>query len=112
MSAEEFVSLRQLAQALGLDRSNARKYILKQGFRPVKRRTADSGGMLTLSFTKEEAERIVALRREQGYFGAALGNSASEERGVFYVVQVVPDLDPHRIKLGFAADVQERLQQH
>jgi hypothetical protein len=40
---EEFVSLKQLAGELGLDRSNTRKYVLKSGVRPHKRRTPDSG---------------------------------------------------------------------
>jgi hypothetical protein len=34
---EEFVSLKQLAGELGLDRSNTRKYVLKSGVRPHKR---------------------------------------------------------------------------
>src|SRR5438034_1052210 len=82
-NSDEFVSLKQLADAFGVDRSSARKYILRQGFKGVKRRTPDSGGMLALSFTKEEAERIIALRRDQGYFGASLAKPVSEEKGVF-----------------------------
>jgi hypothetical protein len=112
MGADEFVSLKQLAEALGLDRSNARRYILKQGFKPAKRRTLDSGGMLALSFTKEEAERIIALRREQGYFGGLEAKPISEEKGSFYVIQLVPELNPNRLKFGFASDVADRLQQH
>jgi hypothetical protein len=55
---EEFVSLKQLAIELGLDRSNARKYVLKNGIRPHKRRTPDSGGQQTLALTVEEATQI------------------------------------------------------
>jgi hypothetical protein len=112
MGADEFVSLKQLADALGLDRSNARKYVLKQGFKPVKRRTLDSGGMLALSFTKEEAERIIAVRREQGFFGGPEAKPISDEKGYFYVIQLIPEFEPNRVKLGFASDVEDRLQQH
>jgi hypothetical protein len=112
MGADEFVSLKQLAKALGLDRSNALKYIRKQRFKGAKRRTLDSGGQLALSFTKEEAERIIALRREQGFFGGPEAKPISEEKGSFYVIQLVPELDPNRVKLGFASDVDDRLQQH
>jgi hypothetical protein len=112
MNSSEFVSLKQLAEALSMDRSHARKYILKQGFKPEKRRTSDSGGMLALSFTKEEAERIIALRRDQGFFGASLAKPVSEEKGVFYVIQLVPEYDPNRIKLGFTSDIEDRLQHH
>jgi hypothetical protein len=32
--------------------------------------------------------------------------------GVFYVIRLVPELDPRRLKLGFADDLQSRLGQH
>ena len=68
---EEFVSLKQLAAELGLDRSNTRKYVLKSGVRPHKRRTPDSGSQLTLALTMEEADRIRAKRRDEGFLGAS-----------------------------------------
>lgn len=112
MGVDEFVSLKQVAEGLALDPSNARKYILKQGFKPVKRRTLESGGQLTLSFTKEEADRIIAVRRDQGFFGGAETEPISEEKGYFYVIQLVPELDPKRVKLGFSSNAENRLQQH
>src|SRR6516162_631750 len=99
-SMEEFVSLKQLAGELGLDRSNTRKYVLKSGVRPHKRRTPDSGSQLTLALTLDEAEQIRTKRREEGFLGSA--KAVSKEAGFFYVMRLVPELDPRRIKLGFA----------
>lgn len=107
---EEFVSLKQLAIELGMDRSNTRKYVLKSGFRPHKRRTPDSGGQLTLALTLEEARRIRAKRQEEGFL--ASNKVFPKETGFFYVIRLVPELDPRRIKLGFAEDVTLRLAQH
>jgi hypothetical protein len=107
---EEFVSLKQLATELGLDRSNTRKYVLKSGVRPHKRRTPDSGSQLTLALTVEEADRIRAKRREEGFLGAS--KAVSKEAGYFYVIRLVPELDLRRVKLGFADDVGVRLAQH
>jgi hypothetical protein len=107
---EAFVSLKQLSRELGLDRSNTRKYVLKSGVRPHKRRTPDSGSQLTLALTLEEAERIRAKRREEGFLGTA--KAVVKEAGFFYVIRLVPELAPRRIKLGFADDVAIRLGQH
>jgi|SRR5579884_1973360 len=107
---EEFVSLKQLAMELGLDRSNTRKYVLKSGVRPHKRRTPDSGGQLTLALTVEEATRIRAKRQEEGFLSSI--KLVSKETGFFYVIRLVPELDLRRIKLGFAEDVATRLAQH
>ncbi len=107
---DEFVSLKQLASELGMDRSHARRYVLKLGITPHKRRTQDSGSQLTLALTQEEADLVRARRREQGFQDTS--KPAETGVGVFYVIQLVPELDPNRIKLGFADDVTSRLSQH
>ena len=114
MKREELVSLRGLAEMLGINQSQTRKYVLKLGYTPPQARTPDSRGKLTYVFTKEEAEDIIATRRRQGFMmGDTRGTPVvSEDVGVFYIIQIVPELDPNRLKFGFAANVQERLAQH
>lgn len=104
---DDFVSLKQLAVELDLDRSNTRKYVLKSGIQPHRRRTADSGGQLTLALTAEEAEAIRSKRSEEGFLGSH--KPVVKEFGVFYLIQLVPELDPRRIKLGFADDMAARM---
>ena len=106
----DFVSLKNLATELGMDRSHARRYVHKLGIDPHKRRTPDSGNQLTLALTSDEAELVRQKRREEGFLDTS--KSVSSGVGVFYVIQVVPDLDPKRVKLGFAYDLASRLSQH
>jgi len=114
MKREEFVSLRRLAEMLGINQSQTRKYVLKLGYSPPQARTPDSRGKLTYVFTKEACEAIITTRRQQGFMmGDTRGTPVvSEDVGVFYIIQIIPELDPNRLKLGFAANVQERLAQH
>ena len=105
-----YISIKHLAEKLGMDRSHARRYVLKLGFKPEKRRTADSASQLSLTVTSDEAESILKHRQAQGF--TAEGKPVSTEYGVFYVIQLVPELDPKRIKLGFAIDLNDRLVQH
>jgi len=107
---EEYVSLKQLAADLGLDRSNMRKYTLRQGVEPHRRRTPDSRSQLTLAVSVTEAEFIRAKREEEGFLASS--RSVSKEVGVFYVIRLIPELDPRRIKLGFADGLDSRLAQH
>lgn len=81
--ADDFVSLKLLAAELGLDRSNMRKYALKTGVRPHKRRTADSAGQLTLAVTAAEAELLRTKRSEQGSLEAS--RPVVTEVGVFCI---------------------------
>jgi hypothetical protein len=97
------VSLKSIALELGMDRSHARRYVLNLGITPSKRRTADSGGQLTLTVSAAEAELIRSTRVEKGFGGAQ--SAVDNEAGFFYLIQLVPELDPRRIKLGFADNV-------
>ena len=110
MKQKEYISVKHLAEKLGMDRSHARRYVLKLGMKPQKRRTADSGGQLTLTVTKQEAEAILKHRKEQGF--TSENKPVESEAGFFYVIQLVPELDPKRIKLGLAIDLKNRLIQH
>jgi len=110
MDQDAYISIKHLAEKLGMDRSHARRYVLKLGFKPQKRRTADSGSQLTLTVTTQEAEAIYRHRMDQGF--TAEGKAVESEAGVFYVIQLIPELDPKRIKLGFAIDLNDRLVQH
>lgn len=103
------ISLKELSEELGVTRSSLRKFAIKNGVRFHKRRTADSGNQRALMLSVEEANYLRELRSE--------GSSCSVDTklsdvGEFYVIALVPELDPRRIKLGFADNVEVRLAQH
>jgi hypothetical protein len=110
MAEEEFISIKELADRLRMDRSHARRYVLKLGYAFHKRRTQDSGGQLTLCVSTPEAEEIISQRADQGF--TASNVVTVSDVGVFYVIQLVPELDPKRLKLGFAESIDQRLSQH
>jgi hypothetical protein len=107
---DEFVSIKELANRLGMDRSHARRYVLGLGCSFHKRRVSDSGGQLTLCVTSAEADQIISQRSKQGFLKSTV--VALPDVGVFYVIQLIPDLDPKRLKLGFAESLEQRLSQH
>ncbi|HJZ91604.1 MAG TPA: hypothetical protein VKE40_12085 [Gemmataceae bacterium] len=101
---DDFVSLAELAAELGLDRSHTRDCVRRSGIRPRKIRCPGSVTRYTLVLTHEEAECIRAAQ--------CRGSDDSTPDcgpGCFVVVRLVPDLDPRRIKVGFAHDVRARL---
>lgn len=110
MVSDEYVSIKDLAQRLGMDRSHARRYVMKLGYSFHKRRTPDSGSQLTLCVTGAEADEIASQRADKGFTASTV--VVLSDVGVFYVIQLVPDLDPKRLKLGFAESLEQRLSQH
>lgn len=103
----EYISVKQLAKELGMDRSGLRKYILKLGIRPIKRRTSDSGMQLALTVSSDDATAIINSRDIE-----IAPTAEANEKGVFYAIQLIPEFDPRRVKLGFTNALTERLAQH
>jgi hypothetical protein len=108
--SDDYVSIKELASRLGMDRSHVRRYVMKLGYSFHKRRTPDSGSQLTLCVTSAEADAIASQRADKGFTASTV--VAVSDVGVFYVIQLVPDLDQKRLKLGFAESLEQRLSQH
>jgi hypothetical protein len=111
---ETYVTLAQLSTRLQMDRSQLRKYVLRKGVAWQHVRTPDSHGQVALALTTEAAEHLIALRAEEGFVPGRTRALPvpTEDRGVCYIVQLVPDLAPGRLKVGFAADLAARLAAH
>jgi len=117
----EFVTLAQLAIEFGLHRTNVQKYVRRHGFSPIMVRTPESRRQLTLALTADEAEAVRELRQTEGFIDSFTParsipqndiQNVQNGEGYFYIIQIVPELAPNRIKLGFAGDVQARLKSH
>lgn len=107
------ITLGELAVELGLDRSNLRKFAVKNGINMTKTRTIETRGQLTLAFTPEDAEAIRELRQTMGFVQSEARRAViTNGAGFFYIIQVIPEFAPNRVKLGFAGDVQARLSAH
>lgn len=106
---ETLVAIKDLAAELGIDRSNLRRFAIKHGFNMPKMRTAESRNQLTLAFTIEDAEAIRQLRR--GFVKDAQ-RPVINGTGLFYIVQLIPEFDPTRIKFGYTENLQGRLNAH
>lgn len=106
-----YVSIGELAVRIGMDRSNTRKYALRHGFEFVRVRTSESRGQLTLALSESDSDALAQLRESQGY-GVNELKPIENGKGHFYALQLVPELDPKRIKLGFTSGIDGRLSAH
>ena len=112
--SEQYVLMKDLAREIGLNRSTARKYILKSKIPMVRVRipSAKAQGP-SLALTQENADAVRQLRKQQGYGSEPSPiPSAYSQGGYFYIIQLIPELSPGRVKLGFASDVSARLCDH
>lgn len=108
------IFISDLASEMEMDRSNLRKYILSRGLTPVRVRNPKVGNQLMIALSLEDAETVRKMRSGEGYKvdPAKPERAISLDWGHFYVVQLVPELDPKRIKVGFSSNIQSRFRSH
>ncbi len=107
--AEEYVLLSTLASEWGIDKSNVRKYVKRHGYDFMRVRGDDRTHQAVLALKTEDAELIREARLHEGHSNGDSSRPVENGLGVLYVVQIMPDADPQRIKLGYASDASRRL---
>lgn len=103
--------LTSLAKELGMDNSNLRKYVLKKGINYSMVRDPASR-QIAMAFAFEDADKLRSLRTREGFTKTVTPVYVNGEIGDFYVVQLIPEFAPNRLKLGFSNDTVGRLTAH
>ena len=115
---EDLISVIDVARQHGKRKATVFKVLKRLGITPAKRRSESSKNQLIACITQEEF-RLVAVEMQRGTdrYDAETGDEdrpddfVSAEVGVFYLIQLEPQFDPGRFKVGFAAGMAERLRQ-
>lgn len=103
------VTLRSLAEEIGMDRSHLRRYVLSLGVEPQRTRTPESRNQPTLAITASEADYVRSERERSGFTSHHTPIAQQGPYGEFYIVQLEPVLLPQRLKFGFSTSVPNRL---
>jgi hypothetical protein len=113
------IAIVDLADDLQVRKQRIFKLLPRLGIRPAQRREADRGNQNVATVTPSEAaairaeiERSSASPATSGTGGAIPAAFYSDDVGFFYLIQLEPDHDPGRFKLGFTTDLDGRLQKH
>jgi hypothetical protein len=113
---EDLISVIDVAQHHGKRKSTVFKVLQRLGIKPTKRRSASNKNQMIACITQEEF-RLVSVEMQatpsredsEPSEDAEADDFVSAEVGVFYLIQLEPEFDPGRFKVGFAASMSERL---
>lgn len=115
----ERIAIVDLADDLQVRRQRIFKILPRLGIRPTQRRDASRGNqnVATVSQTEAAAIRSEIERSWESPGGntarpGSLGGFATDDVGFFYLIQLEPEHDSARFKLGFTMDLDGRLQKH
>jgi len=108
----EMVKISEIAKRLSLDMGTVRRLIARESEELGLKLTRGKSDALLLS--RDDADKLIAsYQARRGPVSTASADSAQFDRyGYFYLIQLVPEALPNRIKIGFADNVEKRLAEH
>ncbi len=112
----EWLSVIDIGKHHGFRRTTVFKIINKLGIEVRKERSSANAGQAIAYVSQEDYQRIVARLPVRTTLPNGDEDDGDEEQwsvesGVFYLIQLEPEFDPNRFKVGFAANMPERLRQ-
>ena len=111
---EELISVIDVARKFGMHKQTVFKVIKRLGIETTKQRNPEHRNQRIAYIKKVDLEIIV----RDGTVGPGRDESKEKisnwksDHGVFYLIQLEPTHDPGRYKVGFAANMLERLRAH
>lgn len=113
---DDRISVIEAAQAVGYAKQAVFKILSRLGIETFKERNANHNGQAIAYISLDDFQVLqsnVASRQSATTVDPDQEcDSIGFEYGVFYLIQLEPDHDPGRFKVGFAASINERLRSH
>ena len=119
MPEPDRVAIVDLADDLQVRKQRIFKILPRLGIRPTQRREASRGNQNVATVSQSEATAIRTEIEKASALAASNGSGlgipavfTSDDNGFFYLIQLEPDHDAGRFKVGFTMDLDGRLQKH
>lgn len=111
---DDLISVRDIAAQHGKRKQTVFKILKRLGIETTKQRSATGKNQLVAYITQDEfklvrGELLTIRSDDESEDGELDGIETAAEHGVFYLIQLEPVFDPGRFKVGFAANMPERL---
>jgi hypothetical protein len=110
----DLVKVAEIAKRLGVDLTTVRRLIARESETLQLKLHRGKGDKLLLS--KGDAEKLIASyearRGPIAVNGESSADASYDSYGYFYLIQLVPEALPNRVKIGFADNVEKRLAEH
>lgn len=107
----ELISVIDIAAKHRVRKQTVFKWIKRLGLETIKHASADNKGQAISYVSTDDYHQLVEYFVEPTELSATSPMIDTSD-GVFYVIQLEPDFDPGRFKLGFASTMSERLRAH
>lgn len=111
--SDDDISVEDAARAVGTTKHGLFKVLKRLSISTFKRKSAEHRGQAISFISHADFEFLANNYTPQSAGGDAKSSTGvATDDGWFYLIQLEPDCDPGRFKLGFAVNLDERLRHH
>jgi len=114
----EFLTFREIADKLdvGVDtvRRTVRRLSKNSEITLLKRKTPNSKGATVHCLSVDDSNKLISYfeNRNKPISGENIDNAAFQRFGYFYIIQLIPEAIPNRVKIGYTDNLETRLREH
>jgi hypothetical protein len=112
MNKNELISVIDVAKEAGKIRQTIFKKLKRLGIEPIKQRSSSAKGQLISYITKKEAKYVLSEINNASTNSEVDSLIKNPATGVFYIIQLEPEYDSGRFKVGFTSSIEERMRTH
>ncbi|MDH3695388.1 MAG: GIY-YIG nuclease family protein [Gammaproteobacteria bacterium] len=109
---DDWISVIDAAAELGQRKQHVFRILRKLKIESVKEKSSASHGQRIAYITRRDFKTLRQFFEDRQPIGWANEPSVPNAYGYFYLIQLEPEHDSGRFKVGFAASVEERLRSH
>ena len=107
-----YMTFREIAEIIGVSIDTIRRYVKKFDLKYSQEKTSSSKGALTKCLSIDDANLLIAKFEKRDMKDSNTNESALDRFGYFYIIQVIPELLPNRVKIGYTDNLETRLKEH
>ena len=111
---KKLISIIDAAKALGVYKQTLFKIVKRLNIETTRQKNSAHRGQ-AISYIKDEDMKLISEHLSSNTSnsnGFDASDLSDQNQGVFYLIQLEPEHDPGRYKLGFASNIDERLRSH
>jgi len=111
---ENYVTFQEIAEENGIGIDTVRRNAKKLELEITRRKTPKSKGTLVNCLSRGDADKLKAFFDQKQNYEFISGESGLtvQRYGYFYLIQLVPEALPDRMKIGYTDNLEQRLSEH
>lgn len=111
---EKYATFQEIADDLGVGIDTIRRKSKRLNLEITRRKTVSSKGALVNCLSREDADKLKAFfdQRQDYEFTAGISDVSVRRYGYFYLIQLIPEALPNRVKIGYTDNLEQRLSEH